>query len=186
MQRLYNNGYVIKGLFKNKYTSLLDSYRGIENFVSWPLDDFNDSLSNQLKAEAWDKWFAFQGVLEVVPEKDYLSRYINHCNELNINTMILQLETPNNNQTANDNLKTIEVLGFDCITGVNLSYLNLEPRYFEEHISEMYLKLNANRLFNTIDETYMFLDTYNRLLNEGENLETGYNPIPVRLSVVEL
>ena len=44
MQNLYNNGYVIKGLFKNQYSSLLENYRGMESFVSWPLDEFDDLL----------------------------------------------------------------------------------------------------------------------------------------------
>ncbi len=187
MQKLYNNGYVVKGLFKNEYTSFLDNYRGIESFVSWPLDDNDDDLiSKELQEEAWNKWFAYQDILEVVPERDYLFRYINHCHELGIDTMILQIETPNNSQIALDNLKVIEVLGFDCIAGVRLSYLNLEPRYFKEHFLGLYQKLNSNRLFNAIGETKDFIDAYKRLLDEGENLECVDNPVPARLSVVEL
>lgn len=186
MQDLYNNGYVVKGLIKNQYTSLIDCYRGMESFVSWPLDDFDDLLSKELQDEAWDKWFAYHDILEVVPEKEYLSKYVNHCKELGIETMILKIETPNNNQISLDSLKIIEELGFDCITGVQLSYLNLEPSYFEKRFFRTYQKLNSNRLLNTIDEIYEFLDVYNRLLDEGENLEYGDNPVPAFLSVVEL
>ena len=135
-----------------------------------------------MKEEAWDKWFAYQNVLEVVPERNYLSRYVNHCNELGIDTMILQIETPNNNQIAFDKLKVIEVLGFDCIAGVRLSYLNLEPGYFEKHFSGIYQKLNANMLFNSMDDIHDFLDIYEKLLNEGENLENGDNRLLVYLS----
>lgn len=186
MKKLYNNGYVVQGLFKDEYTSILDSYRGIESFVSWPLDNFNDTISKKLQDEAWVKWFSYNDILEVTPERDYLNRYINHCNELGINTMILQIETPYNNQIAIDDLKIKKVLGFDCITGVRLSYLNLEPKYLEEHFLEIYKKLNVYRLLNTIDEIYDFLKIYNRLLDEGENLEYSGSPVPACLSVVGL
>ncbi len=186
MQKLFNNGYVVKGIIKNQWTSFVQDFRGIDEFVSWPLDDFDDEVSKNLRNEAWDRWFGFPDVLEVVPERDYLNRYVDHCIAMGVGPLIFQIETPNRAQTTEEHLDVLEVLGFDCILGVSISYLNLEPKYFAERFGELYQKLNKNRLFNTIEETDAFLNIYNRLLENGENLEHGPNPIPARLSIVKL
>lgn len=184
--QLYNNGYVVQGLYKNDYTSDVIGYRGIQEFYSWPLSKCVDSISKALEEEAYSKWFAYHDILYVVPEKDYLARYINHCRYLGIDTQILQIETPRNNQVAIDTLEIIEVLGFDCITGVYISYLNLEPDYFQKMLYTTYSKLNNNYICKNIDDTYEFLNAYERLLSEGENLEWEYNPVPARLSIAKI
>lgn len=51
MNNLYNNGYIIKGLIKDAYASLLLDYFGVESFASWSLKDFDDIKSEQLEAE---------------------------------------------------------------------------------------------------------------------------------------
>ena len=186
MQGLFNNGYVVKGLFDNEYSSSLPHYRGVEKFVSWPLDDYDDFLSKKLQDEAWDKWFGYQNVLELVPERDYLQRYINHCKELDIDTTIIQIETPNNNQLAVEQLKIVDVLGFEYIAGVQYSYMHLKPKYMEEKFSETVRKLNTNILCNTLDDIYEFIGKYNQLLRCGENLECLDNPVPAYLSIVKL
>lgn len=184
MINLYNNGYVVKA--QNKYITFDTNYCGIECFSSWPLDDFFDYTSKALQNEAWEKWFGYQNVLEIVPEKDYLIRYINHCNELRIKTIIFKVETPKNTQIALDELKVIQVLGFDCITGVNLSYLNMNPEAFSMKFNKSFFQLNSNHLFDTLNDAYDFLYRYNELMEAGENLEYGENPTPARLSIVEL
>ena len=186
MPNLYNNGYVVMGLQKNSFSSTLDGFRGVDSFVSWPLKDYNDSLSKSLEDEAWDKWFGFKDVLEVVPQKDYLIRYVNHCKDNKLDTIILQLETPNCNQIAIVQLDVLEVLGFDCITGVQLSYLNLLPDFLQEHFPVAYVKLNSNGLCDSIDDAYKYLETYNKLLSQGIDLEHGPNPVPAKLSIVKL
>lgn len=175
------------GLQKSQFPTTLDScFRGVEGFVSWPLKNCNDRFSKSLEDEAWDKWFGFEDVLEVVPQKDYLTRYVNHCKINKLDTIVLQIETPNCNQMAIDPLEIVEVLGFDCITGVQLSYLNLLPDFFQEHFPITYLKLNSNGLCDNIDDVYYFLETYDKLLSQGVNLEHSYHPIPAKLSIVKL
>jgi hypothetical protein len=69
----YNNGYLVKGLFKREWSSRNASYRGVGSYVSWPLDYVDDEIANRLEKEAYDKWFEFQDVLDLVPVKEYLS-----------------------------------------------------------------------------------------------------------------
>lgn len=182
MNKLFNNGYTIVKVNH----SCVSGYNGVENHLSWPLDNYNDVDSLRLQNEAWEKWFSYQDVYELVPEKDYLIRYIDHCKKLRIDVTILQIETPKSNQLAVDLFEVKEVLGFDCITGINLSYLNIDPDYFNTHFGTLSKKLNNNRLFDTLEDTYEFLNIYNSLLGEGENLEHGFNPNPALLSIVDL
>ena len=186
MKKLYNNGYVVKGIYKDKFSSTAPEYRGIECYPSWPLSEYSDDRSKKLQDEIWNRWFAYQDILELVPTRDFLSRYIKHCEQLNIPTTILQIETPNNYQLAVDQLNEVELLGYDCIAGVNLSYLNLEPGYFEKYFGAIYYNLNDNKLCKTLNDVYVFWDRYYQLLMAGENLEIGPSPIPARLSIVKL
>ena len=186
MKQLYNNGYVVMALAKNLISSSTGGFCGVDSYVSWPLKEYDDNLSRKLENEAWDKWFGFVDVLEVVPNRDYLIRYINHCETIGIKTIILQIETPRNSQIATDYLEVTKVLGFDCIEGVQLSYLNLLPSYMRETFPKTYHKLNSNGLCDNIDDVYEFLDTYNIMLLQGANLEHGSNPTPAKLSVVKL
>ena len=89
MKQLYNNGYVVMALAKNLISSSTGGFCGVDSYVSWPLKEYDDNLSRKLENEAWDKWFGFVDVLEVVPNRDYLIRYINHCETIGIKTIIL-------------------------------------------------------------------------------------------------
>ena len=185
MKKIFNYGYVVKGVMKNQYSSLLNDYWGTESFVIWPLRDFDDNLSKKLEEESWKSWFLYQ-IVEAVPSKEYLVRYINHCKNLGIETIIVKIETLFENHIVIDNLEVIEVLGYDCICGLQLSYLNLDREFMQKKFPTAYKKLNSNGLFNDIEDAYDFLDQYNNLLSKGENLEYGSNPFPVRLSIMKL
>jgi hypothetical protein len=184
--KLVSNGYVVKGLgIKN---SLFDSdnYKGIAKYISWPLKKLDDNTSNNLENECWERWFSFHDVYDLVPERDFLKRYIKHCNSCNIKTQILQVQTQNKNQIASDILRVSSILGFDCIAGTDLSYLCMPSENIKEYFGSIYNKLNPNGLFNTIDDAYQFLEIYNRLLSEGINLEDWGNPVPAKISLVSL
>ena len=99
--------------------------------------------------------------------------------------MILKIETPKDSQLAIDDLDVVEVLGFDCITSVDLSYLDMDPKGIIG-LERMFIRLNPNHLFDTINDAYEFLDIYNKLLSEGVNLEYGDNLVPALLSVVRI
>jgi hypothetical protein len=100
--------------------------------------------------------------------------------------VIIQVETNRINQIAQDQLKVVEVLGYDCLTDVDLSYLDLLPETFSELFPETFKKLNHHRLCNTLDDAYEFLESYDRLLAAGENLEHENNPTPALLSIVTI
>lgn len=183
---LYNNGYLIKGLDDSQQTSPLNEYRGIEKFISWPLDYEQDNISKELQQEAFDKWFSYQNVLEVVPEKEFLLKYVCHCQRLKIKTTILKVQTFNDFPTAKTELKVKEILGFDCIVGTQLSYLNLDPLYFKDKFPGLFSRLNSNRLFSTIQDAEQFISQYNKLVDSGENLENCGLPVVALLSTVVL
>ena len=183
--KLYNNGYLVKGLFRREWSSTEESYQGVGSFVAWPLAYFDDDKSIALENEAFDRWFIYRDRIWLVPDRDYLERYVRHCSSRGFGTQVIQFETPRSNQIAKDVLDVVEVLGFDCIIGYDTSYLDMDPDGVPD-LERLFQKLNRNRLFDTIEETYEFLDIYNRLLDEGENLEHGENPTPALLSIVRL
>lgn len=46
------------------------------------------------------------------------------------------------------------------------------------------MTLNKHGLFDSYDNACKFLEKYNDLLEQGENLESYATPLPVRLSIV--
>jgi hypothetical protein len=96
----------------------------------------------------------------------------------------MKIETPRDNQRAFDQLRVDEVLGFDCITGVDMSYFDIGKEGFIELFPTTYCKLNSNFLCSTQEDVFEFLEAYNRKLSEGYNLEHGDNPVPALLSIV--
>ena len=183
--QLFNNGYVVQSLHSEPLVSSRE-YRGIENYTSWPLEEFDDAISRDLTNEAWEKWFSFYDTFELVPDKSYLERYIRQCNKLKLNVMVIQIETPFRSKVTPDYLKAKEVLGYDCITGVRLSYLTLESAYFQKYFNRAFNRLNKNGLLSNVDDFEEFLETYNDLLMKGENLENSGDPCLALLSIVEL
>jgi len=190
---LFNNGYLVQSncISANKmYQPIKDCYRGVGHFTSWPLDDYDDNISKALTNEAFDKWFAYQNVLEVVPEKEYLYRYIKHCDELGILTTIIMIETPLDTQIAQDILKVVEVLGFDLMNSVHFSYLAMDIDYIEDECASFLRtikKLNSNGLCDSIEDIYDHIIIRNNLLLHGINLEyASWGPFPARLNIVEL
>lgn len=192
-EKLFINGFLVKSLYDdtNKmYPPLNMSYRGIGRFISWPLEEHGDDVSKALGSEAWDKWFAFHNVFEIVPEKEYLHRYVKHCKELGIETMILMVETPLNTQIAHDSLSIVECLGFDLIDSIHFSYLTMDTDYLEDECAifqKTVSRFNSNGLCNSINDIYEHIDMRNNLLSQGVNLEHGdWGPFPARLSIVKL
>jgi hypothetical protein len=192
-EKIFANGFLVKSLCDdpNKmYPPLNKSYRGMGRFISWPLEEYDDDISKALGSEAWDKWFSYHNVFEIVPEKEYLHRYVKHCKELGIETMVLMVETPLNNQVAHDSLSIVECLGFDLIGGVHFSYLTMDTDYLEDECSvfqKTVSRFNSNGLCDSIDDVYEHISMRNNLLSQGVNLEhSDWGPFPARLSIVKL
>jgi len=89
---------------------------------------------------------------------------------------------------ASEDLKETEVLGYDCMAGASVSYL--AEIHENESIFESYKitkdKTNSNGLLNTYEEVEDFIVKRNKLLEQGINLEDAWEPIPARLSLVEI
>ena len=192
-QTLFNNGFLVKAAYSSPnamYPPLKSSYRGIGKFTSWPLEWKNDIVSKSLDKEAWDKWFGYQNVFEVVPDKQYLQRYIEHCNELEIKTMLLMIETPLDMYQDVDSLEVIECLGFDIMDCVGFSYLVMDIDYYDPEcaVFSVAKKLNSNGLYASLDDAYEHINVRDSLLMSGVNLEHSddWGPFPARLSIVKL
>lgn len=184
--QLYNCGYIVQRSDNEHNFASNSIYKGVEHFQSWPLKRMDDKISIELEGEAWNKWFSYTNSIETVPDKDFLLRYVSHCNRNNISTTVIKVEILESSFIRSDELRVIEVLGFDCIVGSSLSYLNLTEESLKKYFYKTYLKLNKNGLCKNVDDIHEFLREYNNLLNQGINLESYGNPFPARLSRVEL
>lgn len=162
------------------------NYNGVQKFKSWPLRYFNDEISKKLEDESWDKWFSYFDVYELVPQTDFIKRYIEHCRIMNVKTEIMKIETPRNNQVALNELSVVETLGYDCIAGTDLSYLCLPLTDLENLFPSLCSKLNSNGLFDSLKDACEFLSIYNKLLNKGVSLEDWGTPLPAKISIVKV
>jgi len=192
-EKLHINGFLVKSLRDDPHKMFPPEnkqYRGVGRFVSWPLDDCDDDVSKALEQEAWNRWFGRTNIIEVVPEKDYLSRYVAHCNELGIETMIMMVETPIYYQIATDSLRVVECLGFDTTDNVHFSHLTMDTDFPEGECAAFQTiakRLNPNGLCESISDIYEHIAIRNDLLAKGVDLELGYfGPFPARLSIVAL
>lgn len=184
--KLYNSGYIVQQINDSASLAANSIYKGVEFFSSWPLKRLTDRTSIELEEEAWKKWFGYTDSIETVTDKNYLFRYVSHCCNNDIDTTIIKVETLKSNIVEPDELSVIKVLGFDCIVGSNLSYLNLTEDCLKNLFNKTYNKLNKNGLCETADDVFEFLKDYNCLLKQGINLESYGKPFPARLSVVHL
>lgn len=182
--RLINNGYIVQGL--NYPIFEQDIYNGVQKFKSWPLRKHNDNVSIMLEDVSWKKWFAFHGNFEIVPDVEFIKKYISHCNVLGIKIRLLQIETLNKYQIATTKLPVKKTLGYDCIAGIELSYLCMQIQDLKEYFPISSLKINNNGLFDKIDDVYEFLSFYQKLIDEGINLEDWGNPIPAKINEIYL
>ena len=182
--KLYNQGYVVQGKYKNIYTSELSNYYGVEKYFSWPLDNDDSSESKYLNKLLWENWFCYQNQLETVPSIEFLRAYVQQCDARSIPTTILKLEAAVPTTFSVDELPIQEIIGFDCIVGVHLSYLNIASSYMMVHFPLSYSKINSYGLFYNWEDAQSYIKEYEQLRNSGENLEYGLNPLPVRLSTI--
>lgn len=184
--KLFNSGYIVQQLQNDSCLAANPMYKGVERFQSWPLKRMSDKTSIELEEEAWNKWFSCTDSIETVTDKNFLLRYVLHCCYNNIDTVIIKVETSRSNTAEPDELHVIEVLGFDCIVGSDLSYLNVTEECLKKYFFKTYRKLNKNGLCENAEDVYEFLQDYNDLLKQGVNLESYGMPFPARLSVVDL
>ena len=182
--RLINNGYVVQDLNWSIFDQ--NSYKGVQKFKSWPLRKYNDNESIMLEDFAWKKWFAFHGCFEIIPDVNFIKKYIDHCNQLGIEIRLLQIELPIKQMVTASKLSVKNVLGYDCVAGIEMSYLCMHKQDLKKYFPTSSLKINNNGLFDRIEDSYEFLSCYHKLINEGVNLEDWGDPIPAKISEVYL
>lgn len=159
--KLYNRGYIVQQIQDNTSLAANSLYKGVELFPSWPLKRLTDRTSIELEEEAWNKWFSYTDSIETVTDKNYLLRYVSHCCSNDIDTRIIKVETLKSSAVKPDELVVTKVLGFDCIVGSNLSYLNLTADCLKKLFNKTYNKLNTNGLCETSGDLFEFLKDYN-------------------------
>lgn len=184
--KLFHNGYIVQQLRNAPCSAANPMYKGVERFPSWPLKRLNDKISIELEEEAWDRWFSCTDSIGTVTDRDFLSRYVLHCRRNQIDTIIIKVETARPDPAEPDELHVIEVLGFDCMVGSDLSYFNVTEECLKKYFDKTYRKLNKNGLCENAEDVCEFLRDYNGLLEQGVNLESYGVPFPARLSVAEL
>ena len=193
--KLFPNGIVIQGtaLDHRWYSwdvtdpsighSDFQLYQGIGRYRDWPLEFEDDPISKILTREAEDRWFYYyfetgestvQYALWVVPEKDFIIRYISHCNDKNINIRILFCFTGRMIPIWGSDLPTLHFLGYDYVGSDLFSVIPddlLSPPYTEYQHIPVYKALmdcagmlNKYKLFETENDVNIFIERRNDVI----------------------
>jgi len=153
-----------------------------ENWIynAWPLQDIlNDTKAQSLTKEAEQKWFTKYDMLEIIPDLEYIKKYKEYCDQININTKILLIETPMQFPITDKTIKIEEILGYDCIGTINYSYL-----YIDFKNNEKYIKLNKNKLFDKYEDALKFIELRKNEIKTGKNIENYWKIIPIKISSI--
>lgn len=192
---LYNNGYIIKGLYEHAdYSQKWDSYFGIGSFVSWPLKfhsgfEAMERRMEELYLTADNGFFldssyfdGFPRTLEFIRNEDFINEYVEICKSQKIKTIIMKIESEIPTSGLCSTFQTVQVLGWDCIAQSYYSYL--PDMDFLNNCDYLKRKLNCNKLFDSILDLKEFMQIrHNEMLN-GAELENSFEPIPGRISIV--
>ena len=191
---LCNNGYIVKDLIDNEDLSINHNvYRGLQCYHNWPLEKEEDNISKELTKSAaslFEEHLEKYGYeYEIITDVELLKEYVNHCKKLQLEIIVMKIMSNKNAPVSSHDLKEIEILGYDCMATESESYLaeifaedgdNFEP------YKSIKGKTNSNGLLNTYEELEDFIVKRNKLLEQRINLEDYWEPIPVRLSLVEI
>ena len=98
-------------------------------------------------------------------------------------TIIMMVESEIPISVTTNNYSIVESLGWDCIGN---DYFSFMFEFFEnpDLFCDLSVELNNNLLFANAEQAKKFLSFRENLLATGENLESAFEPIPARLSVV--
>lgn len=173
---LYKNGFIIAEM------------KQIENSIynAWPLQEIeNDSKAQSLTEEADDKWFTKYDMLEIVSNLEYIKKYKEYCDKLNIDTKILLIESPNEYPNTDENVEIEEVLGYDCIGTINYSYLYKDYKNYEHQLKSENVVLNKNGLFKKYEDVLKFIELRKKDMDSGLNIEDFGKKTPIRISIIK-
>jgi hypothetical protein len=194
---LYNNGYVVKGLYHHEiYSQQWKTYLGIGSYTSWPLKYLNCYAKKWDEIEELSLWRNegyflnpryreknFPRNIEFVADIDFIKNYMELCDKEGIKTLIMRMDSEIFMPVKTKELKIVEVLGWDCVA---TEYFTLLYELCDKSFGDLSLKLNKHYLFDNIDDVKEFISIRESLIDRGIELENAFEPTPGRLSIVEL
>ena len=180
-------GYIVKS-YEELFENQLKNYHGIGRYFSWPLDVEKDSYSRSLTEEAMEKWLGYQdNRMQVIPDIDYISRYLEHCSRLKIDCFCLLVERLDGGLKMEESVRNENVLGYDYID-VDMCTSCLYDDFIEwfDFFEEDINKLNENGLFSDLNDIIQYLHKRNELVYDMENMEEYTELVVARLTKVNM
>lgn len=172
------NGIVIQDNMEMHGGGMVLPYNGLGRYRSWPLSDLTDDISRSLTQEAEDKWFGYYNdnrfALAVIPDNEYVSRYMTACWNNNIQTRILFVETDRNKPTWHSEVPKGSLLGYDYATSQEFFSALYDDLYGDDthsSLKRMKLLLNENGLFDNPEDLLTYIGIRNLLIQDGYDLE---------------
>lgn len=189
--KFYKNGFIVKS-YEEVCPNSTNNYVGIGRYFTWPLDICTDNLSKKLNSEAMERWFGYQdNRLQVIPDIEYLQRYIEHCKALEIDVFCLEIESFSNTITTRVALDFSEFMGYDY-ADVNMCEsclyddLYVKDDYFYKYFRNVNLRLNDYGLLSTLKDMMYYLQKRESFFTETGESEDYVCPTIVRLNKVSL
>ena len=174
---LYKSGFVVAEI----------TDKGNFTYKAWPLFDLtDDKIALAITDEAYNIWFDKYEMQHIVPDLNYIKRYLAYCEVLRLNVEVLLFETLYNEFVIDESYVVCETLGFDCIGTVYESFLRTEFEYFKKDLEANDIRLNQYGLFNSLEDTVYFSELRKKSIELGENIEDFWEEMPVRVSTVKL
>ena len=164
----YPCGYIVQSDQTDPVVTDCDeNYNGIGRYLVWPLDAIqNDPLADAFWEEASHSWFNYADTRVCsVPDINYITRYIQYCERVNIKTRVLYLRclTDYEIDFQPKGFRNYRWLGYDYAEG-DLSFSQLFDDLFCTDLDELTPlfaphrdALNDNGLFSSIPEAQAYI-----------------------------
>lgn len=194
---LYPCGFVVQSSEPSRVLTIHEesesSHNGIGRYLTWPLDYVqNDPIADQFWKEALHCWFCYRDErVWSVPDKDYITRYVDYCESLGIKTRVLSLWSvlDFSIEIERDESQS-RFLGFDY-SGGDLDGSVLFFDLFDMIEDEVTYRftgarrvLNENGLFSNIEDAKQYVELRTKLEKEYD-LEDMYEPQILGLYLVK-
>lgn len=183
------NGYVIQKK-TNKFLGMnKDSYMGLGKFEIWPLQVCEDEKSVLMSKEAENKWLTYcDGRPLVIPDFNFVKRYMEHCNKLGIEVFCFSIESNDCSYCLEHNLSDFKVLGYDYVdvdmcTSCLYEDITSDCLEYRKIYSSIFLKLNKHLLFDSIVDMEKYLEIRAYAKTFDFDIEEYFNPLIVRVGI---
>ncbi|MCH5273320.1 MAG: hypothetical protein J1E35_06580 [Lachnospiraceae bacterium] len=177
---LYKNGFVVAEVNAEDYT-----------YNAWPLSNLpDDKAAVSLTEEADERWFIKYCMQHIIPDPDYIKRYVSYCKSIHLDVEVLLFESPLlfplYDSGTGEQIEICKALGFDCIGTVYYSYWRTEWNEYEAELSAKNIIPNKYRFLDKLEDALYFIELRKQDIAAGLNLENFWRELPVRISVVKL